>query len=69
MRTIERNGEIKLKQKLPTPASRDNDMKTNVVVDVTFDGIGKQQSPCGFESHPHCQCSSSYIYRTLSKFI
>ena len=59
MRTIERNGENKLKQKLPTPASRDNDMKTNVVVDVTFDGIGKQQSPHGFEFHLRCQFSSS----------
>ena len=59
MRTIERNGENKLKQKLPTPASRDNDMKTNVVVDVTFDGIGKQQSPRWFEFHLRCQFSSS----------
>ena len=30
--TIERNGESKLKQKLTTPAIRDNDIKTDVVV-------------------------------------
>ena len=32
MRTIERNGESELKQKLPTSASRDNSIKTDVVV-------------------------------------
>ena len=36
MRTIERNGESKLEQKLPTPASRDNDIKTDVVVDLVI---------------------------------
>ena len=34
MRMIERNGESKLKQKLSTPASRDNGIKTDVVVVV-----------------------------------
>ena len=36
MRTIERNGESKLEQKLPTPASRDNAIKTDVVVDLVI---------------------------------
>ena len=31
--TIERNGETKLKQKLPTPASRDNGIRMNVLVE------------------------------------
>ena len=31
MRTIERNGESKVKQKLPTLASRDNGIKMDVV--------------------------------------
>ena len=31
LRTIERNGETKLKQKLPTPASHKNGIKTDVV--------------------------------------
>ena len=31
MRTIERNDEGKLKQKMPTPASRDNEMKTDCI--------------------------------------
>ena len=34
MRSIERNGESELKQKLPTPASRDNGIKMVVVVVV-----------------------------------
>ena len=34
MRTIERNGESILEQKLLTPASRDNGIKTDVVVVV-----------------------------------
>ena len=34
MRTIERNGESELEQKLLTPASRDNGIKTDVVVVV-----------------------------------
>ena len=34
MRTIERNGESELEQKLLTPASRDNGIKTDVVVFV-----------------------------------
>ena len=34
MCTIQRNGESKLKQKLPTPTSRDNGIKTDVVVVV-----------------------------------
>ena len=29
---IKRNGKIKLKQKLPSPTSRDNGIKTDVVV-------------------------------------
>ena len=33
MRTIERNGDSKLKQKLPTPANRHNGIKADVVVD------------------------------------
>ena len=36
MRTIEKNGDSELKQKLPTPASRDNDIKTDVVVVACF---------------------------------
>ena len=38
MRTVERNGESKLQQKLLTPASWDNDIKTDVavVVKVSF---------------------------------
>ena len=36
MRSIERNGESELKQKLPTPASRDNGIKMVVVVVVVF---------------------------------
>ena len=36
MCTIERSGECKLKQKLPTPASRDNGIKTDVVVVVFY---------------------------------
>ena len=32
MCTIERNGESKLEQKLPTPASWDNGIKTDVAV-------------------------------------
>ena len=40
--TIERNGESKLKQKLTTPASRDNDIKTDVVVTVTYDFVNLQ---------------------------
>ena len=32
MRTIERNGESELKQKLPTPGSQDNGIKMDVVV-------------------------------------
>ena len=31
MRTIRRNGESELEQKLLTPTSRDNDVKTDVV--------------------------------------
>ena len=34
MRTIEKNGESELEQKLLTPASRDNGIKTDVVVVV-----------------------------------
>ena len=34
MRIIERNGQSKLKQKLPTSDSRDNGIKTNIVVVV-----------------------------------
>ena len=34
MCTIERNGESELEQKLLTPASRDNGIKTDVVVFV-----------------------------------
>ena len=34
MCTIQRNGESKLKQKLPTPTSWDNGIKTDVVVVV-----------------------------------
>ena len=34
MRTIERNGESELEQKLLTPASQDNSIKTDVVVVV-----------------------------------
>ena len=34
IRTIERNGESELKQKLPTPASQDNGIKTDVVIAV-----------------------------------
>ena len=34
MRTIERNGEIKLKQKFLTPASWDNGIKKDIVVVV-----------------------------------
>ena len=34
MRKIERNTESKLKQKLSTPASRHNDVKSDVVVVV-----------------------------------
>ena len=34
MRTIERNGESELEQILPTPASGDNDIKTDVYVVV-----------------------------------
>ena len=34
LRTIERNGESKLGQKLPSLASRDNSIKTDVVVVV-----------------------------------
>ena len=33
MCTIGRNGESKLKQKLPTPASRDNGIRMNVLVE------------------------------------
>ena len=32
MRTIERNGESELKQKLPTPGSQDNGIKMDFVV-------------------------------------
>ena len=38
MRTIERNGESELEQKLLTPASRDNGIKTDVVVVVMVVG-------------------------------
>ena len=34
MRTVERNGESKLEQKLLTPASWDDDIKTDVAVVV-----------------------------------
>ena len=34
IRKIERNGESKLKQKLPTPASRDNGIKSDVALVV-----------------------------------
>ena len=37
MRTIERNGESELEQILPTPASGDNDIKTDVYVVVVTD--------------------------------
>ena len=36
MRTIERNVESKLKQKSPTPANRDNGIKTDVAVVVYY---------------------------------
>ena len=36
MHIIKRNGESKLKQKLPTPASWDNGIKTNAVFVVTY---------------------------------
>ena len=36
IRTIERNGERKLKQKLTTPTSQDNGIKTDVVVVVEY---------------------------------
>ena len=38
MHSIERNGKSKLKQKLPTPASQDNGIKTDIVsvVDLNF---------------------------------
>ena len=36
MHIIKKNGEIKLKQKLPTPASQDNGIKTNAVFVVTY---------------------------------
>ena len=38
MRTIERNGESELEQKLLTPASRDNDIKMDVAVVVVVRG-------------------------------
>ena len=36
MRTIERNGESELEEKLLTTASRDNGIKTDVVVVLKF---------------------------------
>ena len=36
MRTIETNGDSELEQRLLTPASRDYDIKTDVVVIVVF---------------------------------
>ena len=39
MRTNERNGESELEQKLPTPASRDNLIKRDVVVVVVVEHI------------------------------
>ena len=36
MRTIERNGEGELEQKLLTPACRDNGIQTDVVVVVSY---------------------------------
>lgn len=36
IRTIERNGERKLKQKLTTPTGQDNGIKTDVVVVVKY---------------------------------
>ena len=43
MRTIHRNGESKLKQKLPTPTSRDNGIKTDVVV-VVHEAIFREKN-------------------------
>ena len=37
MRMIERNGESKLEQKLQTPASRDNGIKTDIVALLLFE--------------------------------
>ena len=39
MRTIEKNVESELEQKLLTPASRDNDIKTNVVVVIIINNL------------------------------
>ena len=36
MRTVERNGERKLKQKLSTRASRDNSIKKDIVIVVVL---------------------------------
>ena len=51
MRTIERNGESKLKQKLPTPASRDNVIKTDVVVVVR--DHARRSSQLKINAHPN----------------
>ena len=46
MCTIEKNGESELKQKLPTPACRDNGIKTDVVVvAVLSPAMGKETNP------------------------
>ena len=44
MRSIERNGESELKQKLPTPASRDNGIKMVVVVVVVVVVVNSQRT-------------------------
>ena len=58
MGTIERNEKSKLKQKLPTLASRDNDIKTNVAVVVAVFVVVNQTQCNHFEpmddnSNPH----------------
>ena len=46
MCTIERNGESELEQKLPTPASWDNGIKTDVVVVIIQKSTWKQKCSC-----------------------
>ena len=57
--TIDRNGKSKLKQKLPTPASSDNGIKTDVVVVVVVVVVEDEDVPQGIFNYDEQECNTN----------
>ena len=58
--TIDRNGKSKLKQKLPTPASSDNGIKTDVfVVVVVVVVVEDEDVPRGIFNYDEQECNTN----------